>query len=791
MRFHRLFFSALMAAALILTAPAHGKTVRISVITDGDAQGTATLSNLVKQEIQTLTRGAHEVIFPEHLALSGQYNTGTVDAALDQALLAKDADLVITLGEVSSHLACQRRTLSKPVIAGNIIDVTTQQLPNKNGTSGIFNLNYINTFSDIDRALQAFRDITPFYRVVILADEFMYRSIPQVKTLERRLANEFSLQIRTIPVGSAIEPALDQIPGDTDAVFVARLQQIPDNEFMTLVNYLIEKKLPSFAFKGRTDVEKGLLFSILPEDRDQHLARSVAINVQELLDGAQAQDLTTTFSLSERPSINMATARQIGIHPGWSILTEADLLNEEDTTIERQLDIFGAVAQALENNPDLAAAQRQVAAGTEQVNQARSSLLPQLGIGSNARIIDDDRAKASFGSAPERQWTGSMTATQLIYSDKAWAGYTIEQHRQRAREEGRNTVELDIVRDAATAYLNVLRAKSLERIQKDNLKLTRENLERAQIRVSIGAGGPEEVYRWESQIAGARRQVIEAESLFLDAVTAVNRVLNTPLSEPFAVSEEDYKDPFNFLPNRNLLRYMENPKDLNRLRDFLIMEGMDASPELARLDAAIEAQQRSITLARREYYIPTVSLFGDVTETFEKSGEGSAPSALASGLGLSSKDDTDWTAGISLNLPLYTGGNKTATLKRALEDLEDLKFQKRSARNAIETRILNSVYLVRASFPSTRLTVYAADSARRNLTLVTDSYVRGIKYIIDLIDAQNQYLVAEQQAANAVYTFLIDLMTVQRALGNFFIFAPEQETAAFMDRLETFMATRG
>ena len=48
---------------------------------------------------------------------------------------------------------------------------------------------------------------------------------------------------------------------------------------------------------------------------------------------------------------------------------------------------------------------------------------------------------------------------------------------------------MDIVQAAASAYLNVLRAKSIERIQKENLKLTRENLERARIRVEIGAAG--------------------------------------------------------------------------------------------------------------------------------------------------------------------------------------------------------------------------------------------------------------------------------------------------------------
>jgi hypothetical protein len=50
---------------------------------------------------------------------------------------------------------------------------------------------------------------------------------------------------------------------------------------------------------------------------------------------------------------------------------------------------------------------------------------------------------------------------------------------------------------------------------------------------------------------------------------------------------------------------------------------------------------------------------------------------------------------------------------------------------------------------------------------------------------------AREQGRNAVYNFLIDLMRVQRSLGKFFLFAPEDESQAFMERLDQFMETQG
>lgn len=101
------------------------------------------------------------------------------------------------------------------------------------------------------------------------------------------------------------------------------------------------------------------------------------------------------------------------------------------------------------------------------------------------------------------------------------------------------------------------------------------------------------------------------------------------------------------------------------------------------------------------------------------------------------------------------------------------------------------MHLLRASYPGIRLSRDAADADGSNLELVTDAYVRGIKSIIDLIDAQNQYLVADQQAANAVYDFLIDIMTMQRSIGNFIIFATPEKLDGWMERLHQHMNDAG
>src|SRR5262249_14072010 len=120
--------------------------------------------------------------------------------------------------------------------------------------------------------------------------------------------------------------------------------------------------------------------------------------------------------------------------------------------------------------------------GSEEVSKARANLLPHIDAAATGLMVRKETAEASFGSQPERELSGNITLQQSIYADKAWANYAVQGHIQESREEERQKEELDLSLQAATAYLDVLRAKTLARIQRSNLKLTNSNLELARQR---------------------------------------------------------------------------------------------------------------------------------------------------------------------------------------------------------------------------------------------------------------------------------------------------------------------
>jgi len=529
--------------------------------------------------------------------------------------------------------------------------------------------------------------------------------------------------------------------------------------------------------------------SYAPTDDLTRRARRIASNMQRILRGEDAGSIPVDFSSASQLIINMATARAIDFYPNWKTLTEAELLNQEEVKTVRTLSLASSAREAVRVNLDLMIAGKEVESGKYEVKKARANLLPQVEAMATGALIKKETAEASFGQQAERQLDGALKFSQLLYSESAQANLSIQKHLQTARVDDRHSVELDIALDAATAYLNVLRAKALARIQRGNLKLTMSNLELARLRESVGASGRSDVYRWESEAATSRKNVIDANAQAEVAKIEMNRILNRPLEEPFATEETAIDDPILITGEKKIFAYFDNPRTFGVFRDFMVQEGVSAAPELQQLDAAIAAQQRAKAATSRAFWVPTVALQAKLSNVFSRSGAGSERFQLP--LAFPSSQDLNWNLGLQISLPLFTGLNRIAEDEQARVELDRLVLERESAQLAISQRIRSAMHVAGASHAGIEQARAAAEAARKNLELVTEAYRSGAVAIVTLLDAQNAALVADEAAANAAYGFLIDLMRVERAIGQFYFFRTEQEKEAHFKRLEEFYRKAG
>ena len=776
---HRRFSSPFLCALLLvcvsllaLAAPAAAarRVIRIGIITDGSTPADRAAVALFKKEIDKLVDNEYDLRFPAAYDLSGQDSRAQVGKALDKLFRAPKVDIILALGVVSAAEVLHRKHIPKPVIAPFVADFILKERKGKNLSNR--NLICIDSMYYLDKDIETFRRLVPFQRVVLLLDR---REVEAFSDLDRMVA-EFSarhhLQADVVTAKNSADEVIRQIPDAAEAVLVGPLWHFDDEQVEILARGLIARRLPGFTIWDSHQVELGLYAGLEARGKQDILARRTAVAVMDIILHESPAKIDVGFIRDRELTINMATARAMDILPGILTMSGARLLHDNPGGHSPRINIKTVVDESVAANLNLESARIAVRAGEQKVAESRSGLLPRIDLNSGATVIDHDRARAGGGMTPQRSWTAGAGGSVLLYSDWKWADYESQKHLQQGRERDHERVRLNVTYEAAVAYLNLLRAQTIERIYKDNLKLTEANLKRARIRVATGAAGPDEVYRWQTQFAEDRRQVLYRESDSFDAMELVNRIRHRPLDEEFRPEETTLRDPLFIMGDRFFCRMMEKPIYFHRFRRFAMKEAVATRPELQIYEAAIEAKKRIALAAKRAFWLPEFSVDWSVDQYLADSGNGDRDDN-------DHLDDTDWRVGLYARFPLFEGGLKKARSGRLEEEVKLLHNDRSAAAEVIDQEVLKALNRTRASYPSISLTREAAEAARKNFNLVTDSYVQGIKSIVDLLDAQNQSLRADLNAANAVYDFLIDYMGVERALGEFVIFQPEEQRRAW------------
>lgn len=214
--------------------------------------------------------------------------------------------------------------LPKPVFAALVIDARIQSVPIEQrerplpgetnepfAVSGVSNLSYVVLGGDTARELDFFQEIAPFSRLAVLYMEGLGEAVPDLDPKIRAAFSAPGVRVDPVAAGASVDEATANLPPDADAVFVAPLEHFSAGDRDRLAQALIERKLPSFSSVGRGEVERGLLATLWLERNLIRRARRVALNIQQVLSGANAGDLPVDFRRFESRAVNMATARAI------------------------------------------------------------------------------------------------------------------------------------------------------------------------------------------------------------------------------------------------------------------------------------------------------------------------------------------------------------------------------------------------------------------------------------------------------------------------------------------------
>jgi outer membrane protein TolC len=335
--------------------------------------------------------------------------------------------------------------------------------------------------------------------------------------------------------------------------------------------------------------------------------------------------------------------------------------------------LAGLVAEALERNPDLLAAEAGLEAARQRIPQASALPDPMLAVG-----YTNDGWAPSLGSQ-EMTTLGVMASQDLPFPGKRTLRRQLATLDAGRSEQQLARARLWLAAEVKRAYYGLLLARDLLAVTHEQREVWRQIETVVRTRYSVGQGAQQDVLRVQVELTRIEEDETGQKAEADIRLAELNRLLARPAASPLETSASLTVQTRALSPSE------------------VIDQARAVSPELASARLAVERDKVSVALAQKEYK-PDFSV--------------QAGYMNRGGL------DPMWQAGVGINLPIRRSRRAAAVaeataLSRASERLvESLELQLRYRTEERLTRLRSTERIVdiyqKGIVPQDRMSMEAA-----------------------------------------------------------------------------------
>ncbi|MFT5243878.1 MAG: outer membrane protein [Glaciecola sp.] len=767
----------ILVVTLMFTAFAFSqtKTFQIGFLLDNNSAEIETLLSELSNEIFAVVGEDAILEFPVANKLVNNFDSARALSNYN-ALLQNETDIIIAFGVVNNTVISKIGTYEKPTILFGAL--SEELITDETLVSNIENYTSIITSQSYTEDLKFLKKLSNPKTVGVVLEKAFTDNLPIAETFSK-IGVALDMEIRLITFES-----LDDITSnleDIDAVYLAGGFYFSDEEIKQLADILIEKKLPSFSANPVKDVMNGILATNHDQSQLNQFFRRISLTVESVVNGNGLSGLSTKLESKSNLTVNYNTADKIGLPLKYSLIATTSFVgNPKEIVADKTYTLVSVMQEAITENLELQTIERDISLTQKEVQFAKSDYLPNITAGATGTYLDPELAAVSNGQNPEVVTSGNLTLEQTLFSEAVNANISIQKSLRDAQQENYNSEALNTVFNTATAYFTALILKANLSIQNQNLELTKYNLKIATENYEAGQAGKSDVLRFKSEKAQNTQQMVEAINQLEQGYYALNQLLNNPIDAKIDVEEAELqKGVFSNYNYEQLGQFLDDPTLRQPFVKFLVKEALVNAPELKALDFNLKATERSERLYGAGRFLPTVALQGQYNYEFSRSGAGTdfLFGDIPQGY---------YTVGLNVSLPIFNQNKQNINKQIASIQKEQLEISKENIELSIEKNINDSVLDLVNQISNIELSKVFEDTAKEALDLTQTSYASGAVNIVQLLDAQNNYLQAQQASASAIYNYLQVSMQLERSLGLFFLLQDKSEREDFIHRFLEF-----
>ncbi|QSE95874.1 TolC family protein [Fulvivirga lutea] len=423
------------------------------------------------------------------------------------------------------------------------------------------------------------------------------------------------------------------------------------------------------------------------------------------------------------------------ISAGFSVAQENTLLFSE------------AVKIALDNNVSLKQQNNQQYVNQAQKRSSMARVAPSVNafaqawrvqgnqfIEQEARVVNDAETSNFYGTVDANMvlFNGMSNMNTIRQAD---ANLEAQQHLvARTRQ--------DVITNVSNQYLQCLLDSELLRIAQEDLKNQQTQLNQVTEMVKAGSRAKVDQYNQEATVKAAELAVLRAQiRLRRDKVTLSQTLLIDP-----ETSFEIEQPSWSF--NREEL-------DDNTL-ESLYITAMSNRGDLLRAEKNVFSTKKGMAI-NRSAFIPTLSAYGSLNSRYS---DASIPS-------FSDQFDANLRKeyGLRLSIPIFTGMQNNTNYVRSRVNHDNAKLDYENAKVAVKADVLNAYQNYRDASVSYDASKAQLEAAELSFRLESERYQLGVSDLVAFTQANQRYVQAKGDMAQASYTLLFQDILLQYATG--------------------------
>lgn len=772
----------LLLMVTILAFSQTKKIYNIGILLDNQTPESKMLVSALQNEIKAVVGEDASIRFSEANLLVNNYNLEKASVNYN-TLLNSNTDIILAFGLINNVVISKLKTHQKHTILFGAINEDFNYFELEKGASGISNFTYLITPQSFKKDLGTLKELTSFTKVGIAIEEGLINILP-FKTIFNDETEALGVGYKIIPYKTS-DDITNSITNDIDAFYLASGFFLNENDIAKISAKLVKEKIPSFTNTTIDDVKGGLMATNNSEDNIAQFFRRIALNIEACVNGQNLSELPVFIKYDDKLTVNYNTAESVGASIKYSLIANTNFVGDFVNVLsEKRYNLLDVMQTVVGKNLSLQSSKKDVALNEQDVKTSKSNYYPSVTASASGTYIDPNLAQVSFGQAPEFSTSGAITLEQTLFSEAANANITIQKELLKAQQEIYNADQLDAIFDVSNVYFNALILKTNLRIQNQNLNLTKKNLQISKQNFEAGLIGKSDVLRFTSEAAQNTQALVEAANQLEQTYFVLNQLLNNPINYEIDVNEAELGE--GILKNYNyqqLRDYIDDPKLRKPFVEYLVKVAKENAPEIKSLRYNLKANKRSIKLNSSGRFLPTLALQAQYNNEFNRSGKGidfTAPNYPSN----------DYYAGVSLSLPLFNRTQTTINKQIATIKQDQLTLNKDNAELGIEANVNSAVLDLINQIANIEISKVSETAAKESLELTQVSYSNGAVNIVQLLDAQNNYLVSQQSRITAVYSYLSSSIQLERYIGYYFLLHTPEENLTFMTAFNQYLQNR-